>query len=150
MERFHWLDEHDADVWVTLWDFITWVPSHLDEYLKHTEKMALVDYLTMLAIAQSENRRTTMSRLANATRMSPSRLSHVMDRLEERGLTERSRSTEDRRSTYASLTPEGVEFMVRATPNLINRLRTSIFEAVTTEEADQLKAIMGKILASAK
>lgn len=150
MERFHWLDEHDAGVWTTLWDFITWVPSHFDEHLKSTHKMAFVDYLTMLAIAQAENHRTTMSQLAGGTHMSPSRLSHVMDRLESRGLTERHRSAQDRRSTIASLTPEGVEFMVHATPDLIHTLQASIFEAVSVEEADQLKAILTKIRDHAK
>lgn len=150
MERFHWLDPHDADVWGTLWAFITWVPGRLDEHLKNTEHMSLTEYLTMLAIAQADGRRTTMSRLAKATWMSPSRLSHVMDRLEQRGYTERTRSSEDRRASYASLTREGEEFMVHSTPALIKRMRETIFEAVTPEEADQLNAIMKKMMAQGK
>lgn len=148
MHRFHWLEPHDAEVWGTLWAFITWVPATLDEHLKRTEQMALVDYLTLLAIAQANENRLAMSRLADATRMSPSRLSHVMDRLEHRGLAERTRSTKDRRSTNATLTEDGVEFMLRATPEMIGRLRATIFETVTPEEADQLNAIMHKIMAS--
>lgn len=148
MNRFRWLEPHDAEVWGTLWAFITWVPATLDEHLKRSEQMALVDYLTLLAIAQADETRLAMSRLADATRMSPSRLSHVMDRLEHRGLAERTRSTEDRRSTNATLTEDGIEFMLRATPEMIGRLRSTIFEAVTPEEADQLNAIMQKIMAS--
>lgn len=148
MDRFHWLDPHDADLWATLWAFVTWVPANLDEHLKRSEQMSLIDYLAMLAIAQADDQQITMSQLARTTRTSASRLSHVMDRLEEKGLTARTRSTEDRRSTIASLTPEGTDFMVRATPTMIHRLRESIFEAVTVEEADQLNAIIRKILAN--
>lgn len=147
MERFHWLNPHDAEVWGTLWGFITWVPARLDEHMKRAEHMGLTDYLTLLAIGQAEGGQTTMSKLAQAVWMSPSRLSHVMDRLEDRGLAERSRSNEDRRSTFASLTEAGEEFMVRATPEMIEHMRSTIFEAVTPEEADQLNAIMKKIMA---
>lgn len=149
MERFHWLEDRDADVWHTLWTFVSWVPASLDENLKNKEHMGLPDYMTLLAIAQADGHTTTMSNLAHATMMSPSRLSHVMDRLEQRGFTERNRSALDRRSTFASLTSEGVEFVVRVTPVVISHLRETIFETVTPEEAEQMKTIMAKIMANA-
>lgn len=146
MHRFRWLDSHDAEIWGTVWEFVTWVPADLDEHLKSTERMALTDYLTLLSIARAEDHRTTMSNLAHATHMSPSRLSHVMDRLEDRGLATRTRSDQDRRSSIASLAPDGVEFMVRVTPNVVTHMRETIFETVTEEELDQLSAIMKKIM----
>lgn len=146
MHRFRWLDTHDAEIWGTVWEFVTWVPADLDEHLKSTERMALTDYLTMLSIARADNHQITMTNLAHATRMSPSRLSHVMDRLEDRGLAERTRSDQDRRSSIASLAPDGVEFMVRVTPNVVTHMRETIFEAVTEEELDQLSAIMKRIM----
>ena len=149
MDRFRWLDEQDADVWRTLWTFVSWVPARLDEHLKRTERMSLPDYMALLSIAQADGHTTTMTNLAQATMMSPSRLSHVMDRLEDRGFTQRNRGEHDRRSTYASLTQDGVEFVVRATPEVIAHLRSTIFEAVTPEEAEQLNTIMTKIMAKA-
>lgn len=149
MKNFRWLEKGDADLWVTLWAFITWVPDHLDEHLKRTEGMPLTDFLTLLAIAQG-NSSATMTELATATRMSPSRLSHVMDRLEKRGLTARTRSQADRRSSVAVLTPLGSDFLVGATPTLSERLRESIFEALTPEEAEQLAAILRKLLVRAQ
>lgn len=146
MHRFRWLDSHDAEIWGTVWEFVTWVPADLDEHLKNAERMALTDYLTLLSIARAEDHRITMSNLAHATRMSPSRLSHVMDRLEDRGLATRTRSDQDRRSSIASLAPDGVEFMVRVTPNVVTHMRETIFETVTEEELDQLSAIMKKIM----
>lgn len=146
MHRFQWLDTHDAEIWGTVWEFVTWVPADLDEHLKSTERMALTDYLTLLSIARADDHHITMINLAHATRMSPSRLSHVMDRLEDRGLAERTRSDQDRRSSIASLAPDGVEFMVRVTPNVVKHMRETIFEAVTEAELDQLSAIMKKIM----
>lgn len=137
---------HDAEIWGTVWEFVTWVPADLDEHLKSTERMALTDYLTLLSIARAEDHNITMTNLAHATRMSPSRLSHVMDRLEDRGLATRTRSDQDRRSSIASLAPDGVEFMVRVTPNVVTHMRETIFETVTEDELDQLSAIMKKIM----
>ncbi|OFT82639.1 MarR family winged helix-turn-helix transcriptional regulator [Corynebacterium sp. HMSC29G08] len=148
MERFHWLEDRDADVWRTLWTFVSWVPTRLDEHLKRQEKMGLPDYMTLLSIALAEDNTTTMSKLAQATMMSPSRLSHVMDRLEQRGFTERNRSAKDRRSTFAQLTEEGVEFVVRSTPEVVAHIRETIFEQVTAKEAEQLKKIMAKIMSN--
>lgn len=146
MHRFRWLNEHDDTVWNTIWEFVSRMPVYIDSHLKEHEDMALIEYLTVLKIARAENHTVIMSELARRTGTSPSRLSHVMDRLEQRGLTERSRSAQDRRSTYASLTPEGVEFIVRTTPDLIDMLRDTVFEPVTEEELDQLTAIIQKIL----
>lgn len=149
MQNLRWLDKRDADLWVALWAFITWVPEHLDEHLKRTQGMALTDFLTMLAIAQGDSS-ATMTELATATRMSPSRLSHVMDRLDKRGYTARTRSLADRRSSVATLTDQGTDFLVGATPALSARLRESIFEALTPQEAEQLAAILRKLLLRAQ
>lgn len=149
MQRIDWLEERDEELWGALWAFITWVPEQLDRHLKRTSSVALPEFLTMLAIARNDNT-ITMSRLARWARMSPSRLSHVMDRLERRGLTERLRNSEDRRSTYAVLTPEGQELLAEAAPPVMERMRESIFEVLTPEEAEQLTGILRKMLKRGK
>lgn len=150
MHRFHWLDEHDTEIWLTMWAMISWIPARLDESLKENENINLSDYLALVEIAQSEQQKISMSNLATATQMSPSRLSHVVARLEKRGLVSRAPDPHDRRTNIASLTQEGIDFTVQATPGYLQKLRELIFDAITPEEADQLNAIVKKILSKAE
>ena len=82
MHRFSWLDEHDTEIWLTMWAMISWIPARLDEALKANESMNLSDYLALVEIAQADDQKITMSQLAKATQMSASRLSHIVARLE--------------------------------------------------------------------
>ena len=81
MHRFSWLDEHDTEIWLTMWAMISWIPARLDEALKANESMNLSDYLALVEIAQADDQKITMSQLAKATQMSASRLSQIVSRL---------------------------------------------------------------------
>lgn len=149
MHRFSWLDEHDTEIWLTMWAMISWIPARLDEALKANESMNLSDYLALVEIAQADDQKITMSQLAKATQMSASRLSHIVARLERRGLVARSQDSTDRRTNIATLTKDGVEFIVRSTPGYLQKLRELVFDSITPEEADQLNRLMKKIVAKA-
>src|SRR5919202_2864443 len=87
---------------------------------------------------------TALARLTNSTLP---RLSHVVRRLEERGLVERAPCQDDRRATNARLTTAGLEKVRATAPGHVATVRDAVIDGLTPEQVRQLSAIADAILA---
>lgn len=76
-------------------------------------------------------------------------MTYVVDKLEKRGLLERVFCEEDRRITYMSITPEGVELITSMFPEHAETIE-SIMSALTVEEQEQAIALIRKLGLSVK
>lgn len=88
-----------------------------------------------------------MSELAECTSTSQTSLTGIIDRLEERGLVERSRSAEDRRVVQVALTELGRAEKLRSHASMLKRLDTVLEPLDDTERAELLR-IIRKVAAS--
>jgi DNA-binding MarR family transcriptional regulator len=90
-----------------------------------------------------------LSDLAGQMNMSPSRLSHRMRKLVERGYVEVSADAGDGRVSIARVTDAGRAFAERVAPAHVGDVRRLIFdhldEAQTAALADALEAVAGKL-----
>src|SRR5690606_17378983 len=84
-------------------------------------------------------------RLAAMANMSVSRLSHLLDRLSDRGWVERRPDPTDGRSTMAVLTDAGWDKVVATAPGHVDNVRSLVFEGLTAEQITQLKQISATI-----
>lgn len=146
MDDIEWLNDDETRTWLALWAVSSWMPTRLDEQLKRDNRINLHDYFTLAQISMAEGGRLTMSELAALTQMSPSRLSHVVARLETRGLVQRTPDEHDRRTNIASITDDGWEFIKEAAPGHVMRVRELVFDALTEAEARQFGDLLGKVL----
>ncbi|SER80163.1 MarR family winged helix-turn-helix transcriptional regulator [Corynebacterium cystitidis] len=146
MDKTRWLNQKETDTWLALWAVSSWMPTRLDEQLKADNEMNLHDYFTLAQVSLADDGRLSMTELACRTQMSPSRLSHVVGRLEKRGLVERNPDEQDRRTNIASVTPEGWDFLDNAAPGHVERVREIVFDPLTKEEAEQFGVLLQKIL----
>ncbi|HEY4462886.1 MAG TPA: MarR family transcriptional regulator, partial [Streptosporangiaceae bacterium] len=80
-----------------------------------------------------------MSTLAALTNGSLSRLSHVADRLEKRGLLYRERDPENGRFMMAILTAEGYDLVVRAAPGHVEAVRDLFLDALSPVQLRALR-----------
>jgi DNA-binding MarR family transcriptional regulator len=87
-----------------------------------------------------------MSELASMTNASLPRLSHVVKRLEARGLVVRRPCPEDRRATNAFLTDAGWDAVVAAAPGHVGTVRAHLVDALTPEQLAQLAEISDAVL----
>ncbi|MFF3762417.1 MarR family winged helix-turn-helix transcriptional regulator [Streptomyces sp. NPDC002185] len=69
--------------------------------------LSSLDFGALMRLSRSPGRRLRMSDLAAQLLLSTSGVTRLVDRLQRGGLVHREASPEDRRSTYAALTPEG-------------------------------------------
>jgi DNA-binding MarR family transcriptional regulator len=87
-----------------------------------------------------------MTALAARTNATLPRLSHVIRRLEERGLVERFPCPQDGRATNARLTGAGWDKVVATAPGHVDTVRAHVIDPLTREQVHQLAQIAGAIL----
>lgn len=99
----------------------------------------------MLNIVDAESP-ISQGELSRRTGIDPSSMVARMDLLEEYGLLERTRSSEDRRSYEINLTPEGVELLgvLREKAKVYG---DRFFAVLSEPEQAQLQAILEKLVA---
>jgi DNA-binding MarR family transcriptional regulator len=97
-------------------------------------------------LSEAPQRTLRMTALASRTNATLSRLSHVVQRLEDRGLLERFPCPQDRRATNARLTDAGWTHVVSTAPGHLETVRKYVIDALTPRQVTQLAAITEAIL----
>src|SRR4051794_13386421 len=97
-------------------------------------------------LSEAPDRTLRMTELARQTNATLPRLSHVVSRLEARGLVQRRPCPEDRRATIASLTEAGWAKVREAAPGHVANVRQHVLDALTDEQVDQLAVIADALL----
>src|SRR5215467_13121910 len=100
----------------------------LDSELQHEAGLPLAYYQTLAMLSEAPDRTLRMSVLAQRTWSSRSRLSHAVDRLEEKGWVERLSCPSDKRGAFAVLTDAGLRVLEAAAPSHVSSVRRLIFE----------------------
>ncbi|GAA3098739.1 hypothetical protein GCM10010530_24110 [Kribbella aluminosa] len=95
-------------------------------------------YEILVRLSEAPGNRLRMSELAVATLGSRSRLSHAVSRLEQNGWVRREGIESDRRGQVAILTELGRQKLVDTAPGHVEEVRTSIFDALTPQQVEQL------------
>jgi DNA-binding MarR family transcriptional regulator len=141
-----WLDDRERAAWVRLAALVELLPGVLDSQLRRDADLTHFEYWVLAMLSEAESRTLRMTALADRTNASLSRLSHVVSRLEERGLVERVPCPEDRRATNATLTRAGLDKIVATAPGHLDTVRAYVVDALTPEQLDQLTAITEALL----
>src|SRR6476469_10261698 len=117
-----WLTAAELDSWLSGVRWMSWLPWSIDQQLQRDSKLRMVEYQVLAMLSESPERTMRMSSLAEVTNASLSRLSHLVKRLERRGLTRREPDPTDGRFTNAILTEEGFQTLVRAAPGHVRHV----------------------------
>ncbi len=98
------LDQPELAAWVRLATVLELLPGVLDAQLRRDAGLMHFEYFVLAMLSEAPKRTLRMSELAAQTNSTPPRLSHVVTRLEGRGLVERIPCPDDARATNAHLT----------------------------------------------
>lgn len=141
-----WLTTPQLASWVRLVAVMELLPAALDSQLRRDSGLTLFEYQVLAMLSEAPDRTLRMTRLAAETNATLPRLSHVVRRLEDRGLVARAACTEDRRATNASLTDAGLAEVERAAPGHVEAARSLVVDALTDEQLTRLGETMDSIL----
>ena len=97
-------------------------------------------------LSEAPERTLRMTSLAQRTNATLPRLSHVVRRLEDRGLVERYPCPEDGRATNARLTAAGWDAVVAAAPGHVDTVRRHVLDPLTPRQVEQLRGIGDALL----
>lgn len=141
-----WLDADEREAWLRLIAVAELLPAALDAQLRRDEGLTHFEYFVLAMLSEAPERTLRMTALARRTNATLPRLSHVVRRLEERGLVERLPCPEDGRATNARLTAEGWEVVVAAAPGHVRAVRSLVFDPLSRAQVAQLRRIGDALL----
>src|SRR6202453_1562899 len=111
-----WVTAAELGSWLSLVRLMTWLPWSIYQQLQRYSNLGMVEYQVLAMLSDSPERTMRMSSLAEVTNASLSRLSHLVTRLEGRGLLRREPDRTDGRFTNAILTENGCKTLAEAAP----------------------------------
>jgi|tagenome__1003787_1003787.scaffolds.fasta_scaffold20963527_2 DNA-binding MarR family transcriptional regulator len=147
MAATRWLDDDEQRAWRAFLGMSALLPTALDQQLQRDASLSHASYIVLAMLSEAPGRARRMSELAALANSSPSRLSHTIARLEERGWVQRVKSPDDGRGNLAVLTDEGWQVVVETAPAHVESVRRLVFDALTPSQVRQLEVISEAVLA---
>lgn len=140
-----WLDHDEQEAWIPLVPVLFLLPSALDAQLQADSGMTLYEYVVLSALSEVGKDGLRVTQLAEVTSAAPSRLSQVVQRLEQRELLVRRPDPGDGRATRVHLLPAGRKVLEAAAPGHVAAVRRLVFDQLTPAQVRQLRSIAFRI-----
>lgn len=105
-------------------------------------------YDVLLVLNSAPDRRLRMSDLGSAAVLSREQISRVVTELERAGLVERVPNPDDRRSSFAAITPDGRKRLRAAAPAYLGAIDAHFSAHLTQREVTSVAAALRKVLAA--
>jgi DNA-binding MarR family transcriptional regulator len=145
-EAPRWLSQAELDDWLRIVGLMFRLPAALDGQLLRDNGLSFVEYSALARLSEREDRSVRLSELAMLTNASLSRLSHLISRLQARGLVRRETDPRDGRYTKAVLTDEGRALLEASAPGHVSWVRSMVLDAVSPEEFHQFGRTAAKLV----
>jgi DNA-binding MarR family transcriptional regulator len=142
------LDPEEQQTWLTFGYLLMQLPGALDARMQRASGLSLFEYQILVGLSLSPEHRARLSKLADFTASSLSRLSNAVTRLEGRGWMRRAPDPTDGRYTLGILTDEGRAQLRAAMPGHLDAVRRLVFEPLSHTQQMQLRRIATGILAA--
>lgn len=142
-----WLTDEEQGVWRAYLHATTLLEDHLDRQLQRDAGMPHIYYGLLVQLSQAPRRQKRMTELAKDAKITRSRLSHAVARLEKSGWVRREDCPSDKRGQNAVLTEEGHEMLRRSAPGHVSAVRQALFDRLTPEQTRSLGEIMRVVAA---
>ncbi|WP_439378881.1 MarR family winged helix-turn-helix transcriptional regulator [Amycolatopsis lexingtonensis] len=140
------LDQAEMRMWTRLAAVSTLLIGELDARLLRSAGLSHFEYVALSRLSEAPDRTMSMSTLAARTNATPSRMSHMVTRLERRGYVERSQSPESGRVVLATLTDEGWQLVIETAPLHRRDVRELVIDAIDPAHVGPLGESLGRIL----
>ncbi|MFC7505862.1 MarR family winged helix-turn-helix transcriptional regulator [Nocardioides sp. CPCC 206347] len=141
-----WLTDAQMAAWLPLLRTLLQLPHELDKQLRETAGINHAHYGILAFLSAQDDGTLSMSDLAGVSGTSPSRLSHAVASLEQRGWVVRSQCTDDKRKQFAALTPAGRTLLEQVAPDHVATVRRLVFDHLSDADVESLRRITTKIV----
>ena len=142
-----WLNDQEEAAWRAVAMAMHKLQWALECQLERDADLSFIEYHALARLSEEPEHTLRMSELAALTNASLSRLSHLITRLEGRGLVRRHTDLTDGRFTLATLTDKGYKKLVASAPAHVETVRDLVVDPFSPSELKQLKAACERITA---
>lgn len=136
--------EADREAWNNFRRAAGSVIAQVDADLQQNLKVGYTDIDALLQLSTADERCLRMAPLARAVSRSPSALTRLVDRLEDRSLVERRRNSPT--DVTVEVTDAGLELLAEAAPRILAQVEKRFWSRLTADERDALSAICRKLV----
>ena len=143
-----WLNAEERRTWLAYIGAGVLLDDYLDRQLRKDIGITHPDYVLLNILQSTPDHALGMSELAEHLKITRSRLTHAVTRLEAAGYVERREHPTDHRGQLAAITTAGRELLERAAPGHVEAVRQAVFDALTPEQVRQLGEISEAISAA--
>ena len=146
--RSIWLarPEADREAWNNFRKAAGAVIAQVDADLQQHLKVGYTDIDALLHLASADEQCLRMAPLARAVSRSPSAMTRMVDRLEDRSLVERKRNSAT--EVTVEVTDQGLDLLADAAPRIIAQVEERFWSRLSPDERDALSGICRKLLES--
>ncbi|WP_454137637.1 MarR family winged helix-turn-helix transcriptional regulator [Microbacterium paulum] len=146
MDATRFYTDDELDTWIPVAALLELLPRELDAQLLRDADLTHFDYFALSMLTNAPGHRLQMKQLASMTNATMPRLSHVVSRLERRGLVAREPNAADARGVDVVITPEGRRVVLQATPGHVATVRELVLDALDDRQREQLREIAAAVL----
>jgi len=136
--------QSDREAWNNFRRAAGAVIAQVDADLQQNLKVGYTDVDALLHLSAAEGECMRAATLARAVSRSPSALTRLVDRLEQRSLVDRTRHSST--DVTVEVTPEGLDLLAEAAPRVVDQVEQRFWSRLTREELDTLSAICQKLM----
>ena len=141
-------DPH-REAWIAITQTHAAVTGRLQEVLTAAELPPLAWFEVLATLDRAPEKRLKMGDLAEALVITRGGLTKLVDRLIKAGLLKRTFCETDRRVSYATLLPAGVELLAEMRPLVRAELAAAFSANLSVEQAEDLRAMLEQVRSSA-
>ena len=143
-----WLTDEERRAWIAYVDLSTMLDDHLNQQLRRDCGLTHADYTLLAHLSEAPEKTLSMSDLAQRLKITRSRLTHAVSRLEAAGYVHRRGHPDNGRIQLASLTDLGAETLARAAPGHVEAVRRAVFDVLSPRQVRQLAEIAESVVES--
>jgi DNA-binding MarR family transcriptional regulator len=145
MATFEPLSPNEEALWRAVMRIVKVIPRYLDIDLIRGAGLTASEYTTMMHLSEASNRELRMADLANATDLSASRTTRLVDDLQSRGLVTKTASSSDARGNVAKLTPRGMAKLKSAWPVHLSSVRRRFFDCIDAAAVEGVAKALAEV-----
>ena len=142
-----WLSVGQQQAWRGFIAMQTTLVGRLTAHLQKDSALSSADYSVLVALSEAPGGRARAVTLSKETGWEKSRLSHHLNRMEQRGLLRRQECPEDSRYSDIVLTDAGRSAIETAAPCHVAHVRKWFIDAMTPEQLTAFGTICEAVLA---
>jgi DNA-binding MarR family transcriptional regulator len=143
-------DDDGVLAWAALLRAHAAVVSHLERELQAERQLSLSWYDVLLSLNSASEPGLRMQDLAEAVVLSRTRVSRVVDEMEEAGLVQRTPNPADGRSTIVAMTRRGRGVFRRAASVYVRGIDTHFGSLLSVEELRCVRGALEKVVVAHK